>query len=59
MEHDAGHPMNALRVDGGMVANSLLLQFQADLLQQQVRVLGGRFVGFVSRSGCAACGVCL
>jgi glycerol kinase len=37
MERDAGHRMNALRVDGGMVANSLLLQFQADLLQQQVR----------------------
>jgi glycerol kinase len=32
MELDAGIPMTELRVDGGMVANELLMQFQADLL---------------------------
>ena len=32
MEKDAGIAMKELRVDGGMVANELLMQFQADLL---------------------------
>jgi glycerol kinase len=32
MERDAGVPLGALKVDGGMTANELLLQFQADLL---------------------------
>jgi len=32
MEQDSGIPMKDLRVDGGMVANELLMQFQADLL---------------------------
>jgi glycerol kinase len=32
MEKDAGITMKELRVDGGMVANELLMQFQADLL---------------------------
>jgi len=32
MEQDSGIPMKELRVDGGMVANELLMQFQADLL---------------------------
>jgi glycerol kinase len=32
MEQDAGLPIRALRVDGGMVANDLLMQFQADML---------------------------
>jgi glycerol kinase len=32
MQHDCGFPIRTLRVDGGMVNNSLLMQFQADLL---------------------------
>jgi glycerol kinase len=32
MEADLGHPLTALKVDGGAAANNLLLQFQADLL---------------------------
>ena len=36
MEQDAGAPVRSLRVDGGMVANDLLMQFQADLLGVEV-----------------------
>jgi len=32
MEQDAGVALKALRVDGGMVENELLMQFQADIL---------------------------
>ncbi len=32
MEQDAGISLTALRVDGGMVVNNLLMQFQADIL---------------------------
>jgi glycerol kinase len=32
MEKDSGIPIKELRVDGGMVANELLMQFQADQL---------------------------
>ncbi len=32
MERDSGVRLSALKVDGGMVANDLLMQFQADLL---------------------------
>ena len=32
MEQDAGVRLSTLKVDGGMVANELLMQFQADLL---------------------------
>ncbi|GAA1876542.1 glycerol kinase GlpK [Lapillicoccus jejuensis] len=32
MNADSGVPLTELRVDGGMVANELLMQFQADLL---------------------------
>ncbi|MBN1873173.1 MAG: glycerol kinase GlpK [Anaerolineae bacterium] len=32
MEQDSGVALTALKVDGGMVANTLLMQFQADLL---------------------------
>ncbi|AFV75894.1 glycerol kinase [Thermus oshimai JL-2] len=32
MEEDAGLPLSLLKVDGGMVKNELLMQFQADLL---------------------------
>jgi glycerol kinase len=36
MQHDAGVELPELRVDGGMVANGLLMQFQADLLGRPV-----------------------
>jgi glycerol kinase len=32
MNTDAGIPLTALKVDGGMVSNELLMQFQADVL---------------------------
>jgi glycerol kinase len=36
MEKDSGIPLEVLRVDGGMVVNSLLMQFQADMLARPV-----------------------
>lgn len=36
MEQDAGVSLSSLRVDGGMVVNSLLMQFQADILDRPV-----------------------
>lgn len=36
MEADAGIALTELRTDGGMVANELLMQFQADILDRQV-----------------------
>lgn len=36
MEADAGIRLDQLRTDGGMVANELLMQFQADLLNRTV-----------------------
>ena len=36
MEQDAGVSLKSLRVDGGMVVNSLLMQFQADVLNEPV-----------------------
>ncbi len=36
MEQDAGVPVDVLRVDGGMVENELLMQFQADILARTV-----------------------
>ena len=36
MEADTGERLSELRVDGGMVANSLLMQFMADMLQMDV-----------------------
>jgi glycerol kinase len=36
MAVDAGHPLDLLKVDGGMTANSLLMQFQADVLDVPV-----------------------
>ncbi len=36
MEADSGIVLDQLRTDGGMVANDLLMQFQADLLNRQV-----------------------
>jgi glycerol kinase len=36
MEKDCGRPLGSLRVDGGMVENELLMQFQADILDRTV-----------------------
>ena len=36
MAADAGQPLDVLKVDGGMTANSLLMQFQADVLNTPV-----------------------
>jgi glycerol kinase len=36
MAADAGAPLTALKVDGGMTANELLMQFQADVLDVPV-----------------------
>lgn len=36
MEKDSNIVLNSLKVDGGMVANALLMQFQADLLNVPV-----------------------
>jgi glycerol kinase len=36
MENDSGIPVAVLRVDGGMVGNNLLMQFQADILNRTV-----------------------
>jgi glycerol kinase len=36
MQKDAGVPLNNLKVDGGMVGNELLMQFQADILNVPV-----------------------
>ncbi|MEO8100049.1 MAG: glycerol kinase GlpK [Acidobacteriota bacterium] len=36
MEKDSGNRLLGLRVDGGMVANQLLMQFQADILERTV-----------------------
>jgi glycerol kinase len=36
MQHDAGVKLHDLRVDGGMVRNELLMQFQADMLGREV-----------------------
>jgi glycerol kinase len=36
MEKDAKIPLVSLRVDGGMVANELLMQFQSDILNREV-----------------------
>src|SRR5205814_3340961 len=36
MEKDSEIPLDVLRVDGGMVGNELLMQFQADLLNRPV-----------------------
>jgi glycerol kinase len=36
MEADLGHPLRELRIDGGMVGNDFLCQFQADVLGRPV-----------------------
>ena len=36
MEQDSGIPIHTLKVDGGMVPNDLLMQFQSDMLNVPV-----------------------
>mmetsp|Transcript_1567 Transcript_1567/g.2559 ORF Transcript_1567/g.2559 Transcript_1567/m.2559 type:complete len:113 (-) Transcript_1567:298-636(-) len=36
MEKDSGVKVSALKVDGGMTANALVMQFQADLIRASV-----------------------
>ena len=36
MEQDSGKLVDTVRVDGGMVANDLLMQFQADILNREI-----------------------
>jgi glycerol kinase len=36
MEQDCSGKVDLLRVDGGMVANNLLMQFQADILDREI-----------------------
>jgi len=36
MEKDAGIKLKGVRVDGGMVGNELLMQFQSDILNREV-----------------------
>jgi len=36
MEQDCAKPVDIVRVDGGMVANDLLMQFQSDILNREV-----------------------
>ncbi len=36
MEKDSGISLSSLRVDGGMVSNELLMQFQSDILNREV-----------------------
>jgi glycerol kinase len=56
MERDSGVPLAVLRVDGGMVANNLLMQFQADILDREVvrpRVLETTALGAAYAAGLA------
>ena len=56
MEKDSGIELAALRVDGGMVGNDLLMQFQADLLNRPVvrpRVMETTALGAAYAAGLA------
>lgn len=37
MQNDLGHPLKSINVDGGASANSLLMQFQADILGVELK----------------------
>jgi glycerol kinase len=57
MEKDSGVPLNSLRVDGGMVVNELLMQFQADILGVPVfrpRLAETTALGAAAAAGLAA-----
>lgn len=56
MEQDCGIRLSALRVDGGMVVNDLLMQFQSDILDSQVvrpRVIETTALGAAYAAGLA------
>ena len=56
MEKDSGIELAALRVDGGMVGNDLLMQFQADQLNRRVvrpRVMETTALGAAYAAGLA------
>ena len=56
MEKDSGIALDVLRVDGGMVENELLMQFQADLLNRPVvrpRVMETTALGAAYAAGLA------
>ena len=69
MQRDSGIAISTLRVDGGMVVNALLMQFQADILERAggaathdrddgagrrlCRRSGGRLLARHGRSACA------
>jgi glycerol kinase len=56
MEQDSGIALDVLRVDGGMVRNELLMQFQADLLDRPVvrpRVMETTALGAAYAAGLA------
>jgi glycerol kinase len=56
MEQDSGIPTRALRVDGGMIVNQLLMRFQADVLNVPVvrpRVLETTALGAAYAAGLA------
>lgn len=55
MEKDSGTKLTALKVDGGMVVNNLLMQFQADLLG--VRVIRPRVAETTSLGAAYAAGL--
>jgi glycerol kinase len=57
MRQDAAVPLSCLKVDGGMVANDLLMQIQADILGVQVvrpRMIETTAVGAAFAAGLAA-----
>lgn len=55
MQRDSGIPISSLRVDGGMVVNALLMQFQADILN--VPVLRPRTIETTALGGAYAAGL--
>jgi glycerol kinase len=57
MEQDSGLPIPSLKVDGGMVVNELLMQFQADLLG--VPVIRPKITETTALGAAFAAGLCV
>jgi glycerol kinase len=57
MEQDSGLPISSLKVDGGMVVNELLMQFQADLLG--VPVIRPKITETTALGAAFAAGLCV
>jgi glycerol kinase len=55
MQKDTGSPIRSLKVDGGMVANDLLMQFQADILG--IPVIVSSIAETTSLGACYAAGL--